>query len=117
MSNRHIIVIGALAGGMNALCELNKHLPKDLAASIFVVMHIGTETILPQVLTQCGNLPAVPAGHAKSYKRGCIYCAPAHCHLLIQDHMTVLTRGPRENGHRPAIDVLFRSAARAIVRK
>jgi two-component system chemotaxis response regulator CheB len=109
---RNIIVIGTSAGGVDALCALNQHLPKDLDASIFVVMHIGTTTILPRILTQCGNLPAAPAKHEERYKRGCIYCAPAHCHMVIKDHMTVLTRGPRENGHRPAVDVLFRSAAR-----
>src|SRR5215475_4061279 len=112
MTKRNIIVIGTSSGGVEALCELNKHLPKDLDASVFVVMHIGTETMLPHILSRCGNLPAAIAEHRKRYKRGCIYCAPANCHMSIKDHMTVLTRGPRENGHRPAIDVLFRSAAR-----
>jgi two-component system chemotaxis response regulator CheB len=113
MTKRNIIVVGTSAGGVEALCELNKHLPKELDASIFVVMHIGTETMLPHILSRCGNLPAVIAEHGKHYQCGCIYCAPAQCHLSIKDHTTVLTRGPRENGHRPAIDVLFRSAARA----
>jgi len=112
MNKRNIIVIGTSAGGVDALCALNEHLPKDLDASIFVVMHVGSTTVLPEILTKCGNLPAVPAKNEQRYKRGCIYCAPAHCHLVIKDHKTVLTRGPRENGHRPAIDVLFRSAAR-----
>jgi two-component system, chemotaxis family, protein-glutamate methylesterase/glutaminase len=113
MNKRNIIVVGTSTGGVEALCELNKHLPQDLAASVFVVMHIGTETMLPQILSRCGNLPAVIAEHKKRYKRGCIYCAPANCHLSIKDHTMVLIRGPRENGHRPAADVLFRSAARA----
>lgn len=113
MVKHNIIVIGTSAGGVEALCELNKHLPKDLDAAVFVVMHIGTVTMLPQILSHCGNLPAVHAEDKKHYKRGCIYCAPAHCHLSIKDHSMVLRRGPRENGHRPAIDVLFRSAARA----
>jgi two-component system chemotaxis response regulator CheB len=112
MSKRNIIVIGTSAGGVEALCELNRHLPQDLDASVFVVMHVGTETFLPQILTRCGKLPAVIAEHGQHYQRGCIYCAPANCHLSLKDHTTVLTRGPRENGHRPAIDVLFRSAAR-----
>jgi len=112
MTKRNIVVVGTSAGGVEALCSLSKRLPKDLDASIFVVMHIGTETMLPQILSRCGSLPAVIAKDGKRYERGCIYCAPPHCHLSIKDHMTVLTRGPRENGHRPAIDVLFRSAAR-----
>jgi len=113
MTKRNIIVVGTSAGGVEALCELSKHLPKDLDASMFVVMHIGTETMLPEILNRCGNLSATAAQHNERYKRGCIYCAPPHCHLSIKDHTTVLTRGPRENGHRPAADVLFRSAARA----
>ena len=113
MIARNIIVVGTSAGGVEALCEMTKHLPGKLDASMFVVMHIGTETMLPQILSRCGTLPAVKAENQKKYERGCIYCAPANCHLSIKDHKTVLIRGPRENGHRPAIDVLFRSAARA----
>src|SRR5262249_31941525 len=81
-------------------------------ASIFVVMHVGTESMLSEILNRFGNLPAVVAEHEKRYQRGCIYCAPAQHHLFIKNGKTVLSRGPRENGHRPAIDVLFRSAAR-----
>jgi two-component system, chemotaxis family, protein-glutamate methylesterase/glutaminase len=114
MTKRNIVVVGTSAGGVEALCELNKHLPKELDASIFVVMHVGTESMLPQILSNCGKLPAVAAEHNKRYKRGCVYVAPAQQHhLSIKNGMTVLSRGPRENGHRPAVDVLFRSAARA----
>src|SRR5215472_16355276 len=113
MTKRNIVVVGTSAGGVEALCALSKRLPKDLDATIFVVMHIGTVTMLPQILSRCGSLPAVIAKDGKRYERGCIYCAPPHCHLTIKDHTTVLTRGPRENGYRPAVDVLFRSAARA----
>src|SRR5437764_15379669 len=112
MIKRDIIVVGTSAGGVQTLCDLTKYLPEDLDASIFVVMHIGSETMLPEILSSRGNLPAVIAEHGKEYKRGHIYCAPANCHLSIKDHVTALTRGPRENGHRPAVDVLFRSAAR-----
>jgi two-component system, chemotaxis family, protein-glutamate methylesterase/glutaminase len=112
MTKRNIIVVGTSAGGVDALCELNTNLPRDLDVSVFVVVHIGTQTMLPQILNHCGNLRAVTAENEKSYKRGCIYCAPANRHLSIKDHRMVLTGGPRENGHRPAVDVLFRSAAR-----
>lgn len=111
-TKRDIIVIATSAGGVDALCELTKNLPKDLDASVFVVMHIGSTSVLPEILSRCGSLPAVSAKNNKRYERGCIYVAPPHCHLSIKDHTTVLTRGPRENGHRPAADVLFRSAAR-----
>jgi|ERR1043166_8223285 two-component system chemotaxis response regulator CheB len=110
---RNIIVVATSAGGVDALCRLTKHLPRNLPASIFVVMHIGSTSALPEILSRCGNLPAVSAENNKHFERGCVYCAPPHCHLSIKDQKTVLTRGPRENGHRPAADVLFRSAARA----
>ena len=113
MTKRNIIVIGTSSGGVEALCDLTKRLPKELDASVFIVMHIGDQTMLPEILSRCGNLPAVCAGHQKCYERGCVYCAPANHHLMIKDHVTVLTKGPRENGHRPSVDVLFRSAARA----
>ncbi|HEX4638877.1 MAG TPA: chemotaxis protein CheB [Chthoniobacterales bacterium] len=112
-AKRNIIVIGTSAGGVNALCELTKRLPRNLEAAVFVVMHIGATSCLPEILTRCGNLPAVSAENNKRYKRGRIYAAPPHCHLAIKDGLTILSRGPRENGHRPSADVLFRSAARA----
>jgi len=112
MTKHNIIVVGTSAGGVDALCKLSRSLPEGLDASIFVVMHIGDESVLPQILNHCGKLPAVVATHNKRYKRGCIYVAPAQHHLSIKNGVTLLSRGPRENGHRPAIDVLFRSAAR-----
>jgi two-component system, chemotaxis family, protein-glutamate methylesterase/glutaminase len=75
-------------------------------------MHVGTESMLPQILSHRGNLPTVCAQHQKRYQRGYIYCAPAQHHVSIKNGMTILSRGPRENGYRPAVDVLFRSAAR-----
>jgi two-component system chemotaxis response regulator CheB len=112
MPKRNIIVIGASAGGVEALIQLSKHLPKHLDATIFVVMHIGTVSALPHILSRSGDIPAVAAENNKPYHRGCIYCAPAQHHLVIKNQHMVLTRGPRENGHRPSVDVLFRSAAR-----
>src|SRR5438045_4503576 len=110
---RDIIVIGASAGGVSALCELIKNLPRALEASIFVVMHIGSKSYLAEILSRCGNLVAVAAENGKPYQHGCVYIAPPDFHLAIEDGVTVLSRNLRENGHRPAIDVLFRSAARA----
>jgi two-component system, chemotaxis family, protein-glutamate methylesterase/glutaminase len=112
MPKHDIIVVGASAGGVEALIELVRNLPKDLPASVFVTMHIGSESLLPHILSRCGNLPAIHAKNNQPYQQGCIYVAPAYQHLLIKDGLTILSRGPRENGHRPAVDVLFRSAAR-----
>lgn len=112
MPKRNIIIVGASTGGVEALCQLVKGLPKELDATVFVVMHIGAESILPSILNRCGTLKAIPAKNDSKYERGRVYIAPFNYHLMIKDSMTVLGRGPRANGYRPAIDVLFRSAAR-----
>lgn len=109
---RDVIVIAASAGGVQALCDLVGCLPKNLKASVFVVMHVGAESQLEVVLSRCGRFPVVQAQHNKPFQTGCLYVAPPNCHLAIKQHRIVLTRGARENGHRPAADVLFRSAAR-----
>lgn len=112
MPKRDIIVVGASAGGIDALIELIKHLPKDFGAAIFVTMHIGAQSRLPEILNLCRKLPVRHAEQNAKYDHGCVYIAPPNHHLIIKDGRTVLSRGPRENGHRPAIDILFRTAAR-----
>jgi two-component system chemotaxis response regulator CheB len=112
-----IIVIGASAGGVEALGTLVGGLPADLEAAIFVVLHVSPNgfSALPAILTRRGPLPAVHPAHGEPIRHGRIYIAPPDHHLLLRDdngfgHIH-LARGPRENGHRPAVDVLFRSAA------
>lgn len=112
---RDIVVIGASAGGVEALRTLVGRLPPELPASVFVVLHVlpsGT-SVLPQILDRNSPLSAVAARDGEPIERGRIYVAPPDHHLLVGDDRVRLTRGPRENGHRPAVDPLFRSAARA----
>ena len=52
LTKHNIIVIGTSAGDVEALCELNKNLPENLDASVFVVMHVGTQSLLPEVLSR-----------------------------------------------------------------
>jgi two-component system chemotaxis response regulator CheB len=114
VTQRDLVVIGASAGGVDALQELVRHVPPEFPAAILVVLHVpstGT-SVLPQILARHGSLPAVFARDGDEVLRGQIYVAPADHHLLIQDGRIHLSQGPRENGHRPAIDPLFRSAAR-----
>lgn len=113
MPGYRIIVIGASAGGVEALTSLIKELPADFPAAIFIVLHIpsfGT-SVLPQILTRCGALPAVHPHDRQEIQPGRIYIAPPNHHLLVQRGQIRLSVGPRENGHRPAVDTLFRSAA------
>src|SRR5262245_33881731 len=115
METRDIVVIGASAGGIDAISKLVTNLPTDLPASIFVVWHIHPliENSLPRVLNSKGRLTATLARDREPIERGHIYVAPADCHLLLERGQTHLVRGPKENRARPAIDPLFRSAAAA----
>jgi two-component system chemotaxis response regulator CheB len=112
---RDIIVIGASAGGVEALGELVGQLPPELPAAVLVVLHVSATatSVLPEILSRSGQLPAAAAADGDQIERGQIYVAPNDCHMLVHDGRISLSRGPRENGHRPAIDPLFRSAARA----
>ena len=114
MPDHDIVVVGASAGGVEALVGLVASLPAELPAAVFVVLHVpptGTSA-LPDILRRSGPLPASHVKDGEPIEHGRIYVAPPDHHLLIRPGHVHLTRGPRENGHRPAVDPLFRSAAR-----
>jgi two-component system, chemotaxis family, protein-glutamate methylesterase/glutaminase len=108
-----IIVIGASAGGIEAVSKLIAKLPSDFPAPIFVVIHISphSDSVLPRIFSRAGVLKAVHPRSGKAFSPGYIYVAPPDKHLIIKEDIIELARGPRENNHRPAIDVLFRTAA------
>jgi two-component system chemotaxis response regulator CheB len=108
-----IVVIGASAGGVEALRELIDLLPADLPAAVLVVLHVGrTRSLLPKILQRSSRLPVVHAVDGDPVERGCVYVAPPDQHLLLVDGRLGLSRGPTINGLRPAVDALFQSAAR-----
>jgi two-component system chemotaxis response regulator CheB len=115
MAGRDIIVIGASSGGVKALTELAHGLPPGLPAAVFVVCHFpGTSfSRLPEILSSHGPLLAAHAQDGEPVLPGRIYVAPPDFHLVLADGAVRLSHGPRENGHRPALDPLFRTAARA----
>jgi two-component system, chemotaxis family, protein-glutamate methylesterase/glutaminase len=113
MARRDIVVAGASAGGIEALGDMVRGLPGDLNAAVFVVLHLAAEhkSVLPRILSAEGRLPAKHAVDGEEVHPGHIYVArPDHHMTLSGDRIRVL-RGPRENGHRPAVDALFRTAA------
>ena len=113
MSGHSIIVIGASAGGVEALTTLVRNLPLDLPASIFIVIHIPAQSpsLLATILSRVGHLPAVQASDGLVIQPGYIYVAPPDHHLLLEENRMRAVRGPKENRHRPAVDPLFRTAA------
>ena len=115
MPNHDMIVIGASAGGVEALTRLVASFPSDLPAAVFIVLHIPSEgtSVLPRILNRAGPLHAIHPVDGQVIQPGHIYIAPPDQHLLLKHGYVHLTHGPRENGHRPAVDPLFRSAARA----
>jgi two-component system chemotaxis response regulator CheB len=107
--------MGASAGGLEVVAQIVEHLPATLPATLFVVIHTGPDTpgILPQILMRRGELPARHAADGEQIRHGQIYCAPPDQHLLLENGHIQVLHGPKENGFRPAIDPLFRSAAAA----
>ena len=115
MPTRDVIVLGASAGGVEALSQVVRGLPAGLPAAVFVVCHIGAtrKSILPEILGKSGPLPAVHARDGEPIRHGRIYVAPPDYHMVLAADAVRLNHGPRENRHRPAVDPLFRTAARA----
>ena len=114
-TNDHmLIVIGASAGGMQALKTLVAQFPHDLPAPVFIVTHQSpdaTGDALVQALDAAGALPCHHATDGHHFQAGTIYVAPSDRHMLIDGQYIRITKGARENRSRPAIDPLFRSAA------
>jgi two-component system, chemotaxis family, protein-glutamate methylesterase/glutaminase len=110
---RDVIVMGASAGGVTVLRELFAKLPGDTDAAIAVVLHRSpvVEGALVSVLGWRSSLPVVDALEGMSLQRGVIHVAPRDQHLRIDGKTLRLSRGPKEQHTRPAIDPLFRSAA------
>lgn len=113
MATRELVVIGASAGGREALLELTRTLPADFSAAILIVWHMPSVGIgmLPRMLERTSPLPAHNAVDHEELCPGQIYVAPVDHHLLVERGHVRVTKGPKENRFRPAIDPLFRSAA------
>jgi two-component system chemotaxis response regulator CheB len=113
VATHDIVVVGASAGGVEALRRLIATLPDSFPASIFVVLHVppNSHSALPDILARAGRLAVRHAVDGEPVLPGVVYVAPPDAHLLLKPGFVHLLHGPTENGHRPAIDPLFRSAA------
>lgn len=115
MPARDIVVLGFSAGGLEPLLDIVRTIPRDLPAALFVTHHFPRDatSVLPELLKATRTLEVSPTLDHERIRHGWIYVAPPDKHLLVHQGFIRLGHGPRENGHRPAIDPLFRSAARA----
>jgi two-component system chemotaxis response regulator CheB len=113
MDTPRVIVIGASSGGIEAIRTLVADLPADLNVPICVVIHTSPHSprVLGDIVDRAGRLAAITPGDKAPLEPGHIYIAPPDCHLTIEPSRVRVTKGPKENRFRPAIDPLFRSAA------
>ncbi|MGC2620164.1 MAG: chemotaxis protein CheB [Acidobacteriaceae bacterium] len=111
--HRDLIVMGASAGGIEALQRVLRGLPADLQAAVLVVQHTSSRSNshLAQILERGAYLPVTHPQDWTRIEPGRVYVAPPDHHLLVQGDQLRVLQGPKENRHRPAIDPLFRSAA------
>ena len=104
--------MGGSAGGIQAYVEILRALPTDLAASVFIVQHVGSRSVLADVLRRCAALQLATAVDGEAVRHGRAYVAPGGQHLLLQKGRVRLSEAARENNQRPSVDALFRSAAK-----
>lgn len=113
MPARSVVVIGASAGGLEGLLRIVQDLEGGLPAAFCVVMHLSptTPSRLPEILTRRSAYPATIVETEEALRPAHIYIAAPDRHLVIDDGRVLASAAPRENHHRPSVDVLFRSAA------
>lgn len=111
-----VIAIGASAGGPRALQDLLARLPQDIPAAFLLAVHRSSQlpNRLPEVLARRTRLRVMSATQGALVTEGIVYVCVPDFHLMLLDGEIRLTRGPKENHARPAIDVLFRSCAVAL---
>lgn len=114
MIAKRLVVVGASSGGIHALRTIVAGLPTDFPAAVCAVVHTSAESpgLLDFILQRAGPLPVSSATEGARLEAGHIYVAPPDHHLLVEPGVLRLTKGPKENRFRPAIDPLFRAAAR-----
>jgi len=113
MPIKRVVVLGASAGGVQALKDVVSAFPANLDAAVLVVLHIPpyVSSRLPEILSSAGPLKANHPPDNTKIEPGVIYVAPPDHHLLVSGDSVLVKRGPKENRFRPSIDALFRSAA------
>jgi two-component system, chemotaxis family, protein-glutamate methylesterase/glutaminase len=108
-----IVAVGAAGGGLEPLRRITERLPRNSGATVFVVMHSGAASFLPEILSWRGKLPVEFARDGAAIGAARIYVAPPDHHMcVVADHIW-LNQKPRIHNVRPAIDPMFTSIAQA----
>lgn len=111
---KYIIVVGASAGGLQAVTELIAQVNEEMDAAVLVVLHTPHSAYSDVVVKRLERTTAFHcklAEHGEPIQSNYLYLAIPDHHLILKRGKIVLGRGPVEGRWRPAIDVLFRSAA------
>ncbi|MEJ7611464.1 MAG: chemotaxis protein CheB [Ferruginibacter sp.] len=111
---KFIVVIGASAGGLNALTEMVQHFQKGLDTAYCIVLHLSRKGIGDYIVHQLSSITDMQCALVKDgapIEKDNIYVARPNQHMLVKDNKFLLGAGPEENRFRPSVDVLFRSAA------
>ena len=109
-----VVVVGASAGGAEALKGLLAQLSPEFPAPVFIVNHMAAETTGKALVAALNGAGGIPCSHARDgepFEPAHAYLAPSDQHLLLVKGKMLVTKGARENRYRPAIDTLFRTAA------
>jgi two-component system chemotaxis response regulator CheB len=106
-----VLAVRGSTGSVQPLIEIVRDLLDDLPTSVLLTIHVGEQTRLPQILPRSGPLRATLAENREVLEPGRIYIAPRGRHLIARNGRVLLSSGPRVNRHRPAVDVMFASAA------
>jgi two-component system chemotaxis response regulator CheB len=114
-TRRDLVVIGGSAGSIEPLQMILEWLPADFPGTVFVTIHVSPHSpgLLPDMIRHTARIPVAYALDGQRIQPGRAILAPPDRHLLVHDGTVRLSRGPRENRARPAIDPMFRSAAEA----
>ena len=111
-----VVVVGASAGGVEALKVLVGGLPRDFPAAVVVVLHLAASgpSVLPQILDRGSALTVVSARDGSSLSGGVVQVGPPNQHLELDGRTIRLTSAPPHHHHRPSVDLLFSTAAETL---
>ncbi len=115
MNTRDIVVVGGSAGSLDGIMNIVQGLTPDLGATLFIVMHSseGSTGILPEIIARRTQLPVRVGRSGEAIRHGRVFLPPVDQHIMVERGRVRVTRGPKQNRFRPAVDPLFESAARS----